>query len=148
VLAALALLSTLGLRGHRADAANAHRVAFESPSGPLENVFACYLRARSETPLDRRQVDELCEGVNDAGPVDCYLAARAHTFLSVEEAMSLCHCAASDEPVACYRAGSERTTLDPSAIRRLCSPQERLRLEPDCSPQERVRLEPDGSPSP
>ena len=134
MLAALALLSTLGLRGPRADAATAHGVAFGAPSGPLESVFACYLRARNETPLDRRGVDELCEGANDAGPVDCYLAARARTFLSVEEAMSLCHCAASDEPVACYRAGSERTTLDPSMIQRLCSPQERLRLDPDCSP--------------
>jgi hypothetical protein len=105
------------------------------PRQPLDSVFACYQRARSETLLGRSQVDDLCEGASDASPVDCYVVARARTFLSIDDAMSLCRCATSPEPVDCYRRGVADTTLDRGRLRDLCSPSVRMRLGPDCAPE-------------
>jgi hypothetical protein len=129
VLAALVLVTAVGEPNHRAG------VALDPPSVPFEAVYECYRKAHRRTVLDRTEVNELCEGAQDAGPADCYVDAHARTFLSVEDAISLCRCATSTAPVACYREGFQTTTLDRAEIQRLCSPSLRLRLRSDCSPE-------------
>ncbi len=134
VTAALVTLASGCSSCNRGDRARAQGVldAGVHP-GPMTTA-TCYLEAQRTTPLLQSQINELCQGAPNTGPVECYVAARRSLMLTDPQKIALCHCAPSLEPVACWLRLQSETMLLDTQIETMCSPTITQGLLPNCRP--------------
>lgn len=101
--------------------------------GPLTTA-TCYLEAERNTPLLQTQINELCIGAPNEGPVECFLAATRSLAITDPQKIALCHCATSVEPVVCYLRLQREARLLTSQIETMCSPTVSQGLLANCRP--------------